>query len=57
MTIEGQAVVINQVYPPVILKDPRAPEYLKKKVEAQRPFLGEIYEKFKDLILAIVPMF
>jgi len=55
--LKMSGVVINQVYPPVILKDPRAPEYLKKKVEAQRPFLGEIYEKFKDLILAIVPMF
>jgi arsenite-transporting ATPase len=55
--LKMSGVVINQVYPPVILKDPKAPEYLKKKVEAQRPFLGEIYEKFKDLILAIVPMF
>ena len=50
-------VVVNQVYPPVILRDPRAPEYLKKKVEAQIPMLREIYEKFGDLILAIIPMF
>ncbi len=50
-------VVVNQVYPPEILEDPRAPEYLKKKVEAQRPFLGEIYEKFGELITAIIPMF
>ncbi|MFZ8822713.1 MAG: ArsA family ATPase [Desulfurococcales archaeon] len=55
--LKMSGVVINQVYPLVILKDLKAPEYLKKKVEAQRPFLGEIYEKFKDLILAIVPMF
>lgn len=50
-------VVVNQVYPPFILKDPRAPEYLKKKVESQIPMLREIYEKFGDLILAIIPMF
>lgn len=50
-------VVVNQVYPPFILRDPRAPEYLKKKVEAQIPMLREIYEKFGDLILAIIPMF
>ena len=50
-------VVVNQVYPPVILEDPRAPEYLKKRVEAQKPFLREIYEKFEDLIVAIIPMF
>ncbi|GAY26395.1 arsenic transporter [Desulfurococcaceae archaeon AG1] len=49
-------VVVNQVYPPAILEDPRAPEYLKKRVEAQKPFLREIYEKFEDLILAIIPM-
>ncbi|MEM1610591.1 MAG: ArsA-related P-loop ATPase [Sulfolobales archaeon] len=55
--LKMSGVVVNQVYPPVILKDPRAPEYLKKKVEAQRPFLREIYEKFGNLILAIIPMF
>jgi len=55
--LKMSGVVVNQVYPPVILKDPRAPEYLKKKVEAQRPFLREIYEKFGDMILAILPMF
>ncbi|MEM2203812.1 MAG: TRC40/GET3/ArsA family transport-energizing ATPase [Sulfolobales archaeon] len=49
-------VVVNQVYPPAILEDPRAPEYLKKRVEAQKPFLREIYEKFENLILAIIPM-
>ncbi|HWQ16676.1 MAG TPA: TRC40/GET3/ArsA family transport-energizing ATPase [Sulfolobales archaeon] len=55
--LKMSGVVVNQVYPPVILEDPRAPEYLKKRVEAQRPFLREIYEKFEDLIVAIIPMF
>lgn len=54
--LKMRGVVLNQVFPPAVLEDPRAPEYLRKKVEAQRPFLAEIYEKFGDMILAILPM-
>jgi arsenite-transporting ATPase len=54
--LKMRGVVVNQVYPPQLLEDPRAPEYLKKRVLAQRPYIREIYEKFRDLIVAVIPM-
>src|SRR5579875_3679872 len=50
-------IVINQVYPPWILSDPKASEYLKKKVISQKPLLKEIVDKFKDLIVGLIPMY
>ena len=50
-------IVINQVYPPWILDDPKASEYLKKKIISQRPMLKEIVDKFKDLIVGLIPMY
>jgi arsenite-transporting ATPase len=55
--LKMRGIVVNQVYPPQLLEDPGAPEYLKKRVLAQRPYIREIYEKFKDLIVAVIPMF
>lgn len=49
-------IVLNQVYPLSLAEDPKASDFLRKKVLAQGPFLGEIYEKFKDRIIAILPM-
>ncbi|NAZ14448.1 MAG: TRC40/GET3/ArsA family transport-energizing ATPase [Desulfurococcales archaeon] len=52
-----RGIVINQIYPPKLLEDPGASDYLKKRVLSQKPYLREIYEKFSDLIIATIPMF
>ncbi|MEM2628947.1 MAG: ArsA-related P-loop ATPase, partial [Acidilobaceae archaeon] len=51
-----RGVVINQVYPPWLLDDPRAPDYLKKRIVTQKPYIREIVERFRDLIVAVIPM-
>lgn len=55
--LKMRGVVVNQVYPPWILEDPRASDYLKKRVITQKPYIREIYDKFRDLIIAVIPMF
>jgi arsenite-transporting ATPase len=52
-----RGIVVNQIYPPELLDDPGTPEYLKKRIMNQRIYLREIYDKFRDLIIATIPMF
>jgi arsenite-transporting ATPase len=50
-------VVVNQVYPPWIIEDPKASEYLKRKVASQKPLLKEIIDKFSDMLVGLIPMY
>ena len=50
-------VVVNQVYPVELLKDPTVPVYLKNRITMQQKYLDTIWSEFGTLIRAIVPMF
>jgi arsenite-transporting ATPase len=54
--LEVSGIVVNQVYPPELAKDPRTPEYIKNKIEEQRKHMAEIRRKFGDMVIAVVPM-
>lgn len=49
-------IVVNQVYPPELAKDPRTPEYVRNKIMEQRRHMAEIAEKFGDMVISVVPM-
>ncbi|MGH8103475.1 MAG: ArsA family ATPase [bacterium] len=51
------SLVVNQVYPPDLLKKPDISDFLKGKIEMQRGHLETIQKEFGDLVLATVPMF
>ncbi|CCC80788.1 ArsA family ATPase [Thermoproteus tenax] len=54
--LEVSGIVVNQVYPPELSKDPRTPEYIRNRIEEQRKYMDEIRRKFGDLVISVVPM-
>ncbi|AEA12748.1 Arsenite-transporting ATPase [Thermoproteus uzoniensis 768-20] len=54
--LEVTGIVVNQVYPPELAKNPDTPEYIRNRVEEQRKYMDEIRKKFGDLVVSVVPM-
>lgn len=54
--IELSGIIINQVYPYELLRDPDVPDFLKNRVMMQQSNMEIIREKFKGKIVAEVPM-
>lgn len=54
--IQISGVVVNQVYPRELLKEPSIPAFLKNRIEMQQENMKTINEKFGDYIAAAVPM-
>ncbi len=54
--IELSGIIVNQVYPADLLVDRNIPDFLKNRVRMQQGNMGTIHGKFKDLIVAEVPM-
>lgn len=50
-------VIVNQVYPVELLKEPGVPDYLKNRILMQQKHMETIRRKFGKAILGIVPMF
>ena len=50
-------IVINQVYPIDLLKDQNISEFLKNRILSQKPMIKEIFNKFGELVIGIIPMF
>ena len=50
-------VVINQVYPVELLKQPNVPSFLKNKISMQQKYIKTIDKEFGPLIRGSVPMF
>jgi len=50
-------VLINQVYPVELLKQPNVPTFLKNKIEMQQNYMKSIGKEFGQLIRGIIPMF
>ncbi len=55
LTVTG--IVINQIYPVDLLKDPNISEFLKNRIIGQKPLIKEIFTKFGDLVVGVIPMF
>jgi len=50
-------VLVNQVYPVELLKQPNVPPFLKNKISMQQNYMKNIEKEFGPLIRGIVPMF
>lgn len=50
-------IVVNQIYPVELLKDPNVSEFLKNRILNQKPMIKEIFQKFGDLVVGVIPMF
>ena len=50
-------IVINQVYPVELLKDQNISDFLKNRIQSQKPMIKEIFNKFGELVIGIIPMF
>lgn len=49
-------VVVNQIYPVELLKDPTVPAYLKNRISMQQKYMDTIWGEFGPLIRGLVPM-
>lgn len=54
--IELSGIIVNQVYPEELLTDPNVPDFLKSRVRMQQGNMETIRKKFRDRIMAEVPM-
>ncbi|HEY9205839.1 MAG TPA: TRC40/GET3/ArsA family transport-energizing ATPase [Candidatus Methanoperedens sp.] len=54
--IELSGIIVNQVYPKVLLEDTNVPDFLKNRVKMQQDNMDTINKKFADMIVAEVPM-
>lgn len=54
--IQLSGIIVNQVYPEELLKDPEVPQFLKSRVRMQQGNMEIIHKKFGNLIVAQVPM-
>lgn len=54
--IDLSGIIVNQVYPDELLKDPGIPDFLKNRIKMQQRNMETIHQKFKNLISANVPM-
>jgi arsenite-transporting ATPase len=50
-------VIVNQVYPVELLKQPNVPSFLRNKIAMQQNYMKTIRNEFGQLIRGIVPMF
>jgi arsenite-transporting ATPase len=50
-------VLVNQVYPVELQKDPCVPDYLKNRISMQQKYMATIKNEFGTLIRGVVPMF
>jgi arsenite-transporting ATPase len=55
--IQLSGLIVNQVYPPELIEQPNLSEFLRNRLEGQRPYLQEIAHKFGDHVLSVVPMY
>ncbi len=54
--IELSGIIVNQVYPEELLRDPDVPDFLKSRIRMQQGNRETIHKKFADKIVAEVPM-
>ncbi len=57
LDIKLSGIVVNQIYPPSLLKNPNISTFLRNRVEMQQKYMEVIWGKFEKYIRALVPMF
>ncbi len=55
--IEMSGLIVNQVYPADLLRDPGLPEFLRNRITMQQGNLAEINRKFGQRVVGAMPMF
>jgi len=57
MNINLSGIIVNQVYPPELLKRKDLSEFLRHRIEMQQKYMDVIWEKFEPYIRAVIPMY
>lgn len=57
MKINLSGIIVNQVYPPELLKRKDLSDFLRHRIEMQQKYMDVIWEKFEPYIRAIIPMY
>jgi arsenite-transporting ATPase len=57
MKLNLSGIIVNQVYPPELLKRKDLSDFLKNRIEMQQRYMKVIWEKFEPYVRAVVPMY
>lgn len=57
MKLNLSGIIVNQVYPPKLLKRKDLSDFLRHRIEMQQGYMDVIWEKFEPHIRAVIPMY
>lgn len=57
MKLNLSGIIVNQVYPPKLLKRKDLSDFLRHRIEMQQGYMDVIWEKFEPYIRAVIPMY